>query len=353
MNRNEITKICEQNVLPKAARLYGTSQDCFGKFDDFEGCANLVYYYEHEGQQRVLRLSYRPDRSVERVQAELHFINYLAEGGVRVSRPVLSEKGNFVEAIQAAGTPFLAVSFVRGRGMRVPDNEYRYREGVPIEEYYQNWGQVLGQMHRLAKAYQPLSATVRRPEWYYWDCFTGFPQGERLPVIQKKYDRLIADLHTLPSDLDSYGLIHFDFNDGNFTVDYDSGDITVFDFDDCCYFWYLYDLACAWEGGIGRVMFRPLAERQAFMDRYMEQVLMGYSRENTLSEAWLARLPLFLRLIQMQELMHYAQYLDEPDAEMQAGLRYKIRCIEEDLPYMGFFDRLYSPETPFALSGEL
>jgi len=159
----------------------------------------------------------------------------------------------------------------------------------------------------------------------------------------------MAELHALPKDIDSYGLIHNDFNDGNFTVDYDNGDMTIFDFDDCCYFWFMYDLGCAWEGGIGRTMFRPLAERQDFMARYMEHVLTGYTRENTLSEAWLARLPLFLRLIQMQELMHYAQYLDEPDEEIQAGLRYKIRCIENDIPYLGFFDDVFSPENPFEL----
>ena len=32
-----------------------------------------------------------------------------------------------------------------------------------------------------------------------------------------------------------------------------TGDMTVFDFDDCCYFWFMYELASAWEGGIGRV----------------------------------------------------------------------------------------------------
>jgi hypothetical protein len=52
-------------------------------------------------------------------------------------------------------------------------------------------------------------------------------------------------------------------------------------------------------------------------------------------------MPLFLRLIQMQELIHYAQYLDEPDAEIQAGLRYKICCIENDIPYLGFFDSVF------------
>ena len=156
-------------------------------------------------------------------------------------------------------------------------------------------------------------------------------------------------MHALPKDADAYGLTHNDFNDVNFIVDYDNGDITVFDFDDCCYFWFMYDLACAWEGGIGRAMCQPLAERIAFMDRYMEQVMIGYSRENILSAEWLDRMPLFLRLIQMQELMHFAQYLDEPDEEIQAGLRYKIRCIENDIPYLGFFDSIFSPDRPFEL----
>jgi Ser/Thr protein kinase RdoA (MazF antagonist) len=349
MNRNEITNICERDVLETAARLFGTSKERLGKFEDSEGCANLVYYYERDGQQRILRISYRPDRPVEYIQAELHFVKYLAENGVRVSAPIPSEKGNLVEVIRAAGIPFIVVSFVRGRGMRVPDNGYRYCEGVPIQEYFQNWGQVLGQMHWLAKTYQPLSETVKRPEWHTRDYFTGFPYGDRLPVIQTKYDHLLAELHALPKDVDSYGLVHFDFNDGNFTVDYGNGDITVFDFDDSCYFWFMYELACAWEGGIGRVMYRPLVERKAFMDLYMEQVMEGYTRENTLGSAWLDRMPLFLRLIQMQELMHYAQYLDEPDEKIQAGLRYKIRCIEEDIPYLGFFDSVFSPEKPFTL----
>jgi Ser/Thr protein kinase RdoA (MazF antagonist) len=349
MDRINITRICEQKVLPSAAGLFGTSQDRLDKIEDSEGCANLVYQYTCDDQPRIMRISYNPDRPVELIQAELHFVQYLAEGGVRVSIPLPSENGNLIEVIPASGIDFIAVSFIKGRGMRVPDNHYRYREGVPLREYFQNWGQVLGQMHRLAKTYQPLSESIRRPDWHAWKEYQGFPYRERLPMIGQKYDQLIADLHALTKDVDSVGLIHNDFNDGNFTVDYDNGDITVFDFDDCCYFWFVYDLACAWEGGVGRAMFRPLDERKEFMARYMEHVMAGYTRENTLSDAWLARLPLFLRLIQMQELMHYAQYLDEPDEEIQAGLRYKIRCIENDIPYLGFFDSVFSPERPFTL----
>ncbi len=349
MNRVEIVQICEKDVLDPAARLFGTSKDHLKKFDDYEGCANLVYQYEMDGQQRILRISFRSDRTVGLIQAELHFINYLAGNGVRVSQPIPSHNGYLVETLQAEEIPFHVVSFLRGRGMRVPDNGYRYREGVSINEYFQNWGQVLGKMHRLTKKFKPINDEIRRPEWHTWEYYSGFPYAKRLPAIQKKYDGLITELYALPKDIDSYGLIHNDFNDGNFIVDYDNGDITVFDFDDCCYFWFMYDIACAWEGGIGRVMFRPLSERKEFMDRYMEQVMEGYERENTLYTEWLDRLPLFLRVIQMQELMHFAQYLDDPDEETQAGLRYKIHCIENDIPYMGFFDSIFSTERPFEL----
>ncbi len=58
------------------------------------------------------------------------------------------------------------------------------------------------------------------------------------------------------------------------------------------------------------------------------------------------------RLVQMQELMHFTQYLDDPDEELQSELRYKIHCIENDIPYMGFFDRVYNPEKPFTLNKE-
>jgi len=42
-------------------------------------------------------------------------------------------------------------------------------------------------------------------------------------------------------------------------------------------------------------------------------------------------------------------YGEEAEEEMQARLNYLITCIENDIPYMGFFDSIYSPERPFLL----
>ncbi len=353
MQREEILKICDREVLGTASRLFGIRKDALKLVAGYEGCANLVYEYKRDGQPFILRISFRPDRTAEQIKAELHFVDYLAEHGVRVSRPMPSQNGETLETVQVRGIPLHIASFVKGKGMRVPDNGYRYREDAPIEEYYQNWGRILGRMHALAKDYQPASDQVKRPAWFEIHksrlmIETRVPS--RLPVVRDRIRSLLEEVLSLPKDRNSYyGLIHGDFNDGNFTVDYTNGDITVFDFDDCCYFWFMYELASAWEGGIGRVMFRGLEERKAFMDHYMEQVMEGYNRENSLSTEWLARLPLFVRLIQVEELLHFVQYIEEADEEMQAQLDYKIKCIEDGIPYMGFFDSVYSPERPFSL----
>jgi Ser/Thr protein kinase RdoA (MazF antagonist) len=352
MQRDEIIKICHEHVLETASACFGTHQEALKKFPDYEGAANLVYEYEFDKKPLILRISFTPERPMELIQAELHFVNYLFEHGVNVSRPIESQNGKLVETVLAAGIPFHIVSFVKGRGMRVPDNGYRYRTDAPIEEYFRNWGRTLGQMHALTRNYHPQCEAVRRPEWFDLHksrlaLVKRLP--ERLDRVQANIQSLFDDLKSLPVDEDGFGLIHGDFNDGNFTVDYSNGDMTVFDFDDSCYFWFMYEIASAWEGGIGRTMFRGLSERRSFMDRYMEQVMYGYNQENRLADEWLERLPLFIKLIQVEEFLHYAQYLDEPDDELQGELNYKIKCIENGIPYMGFFDDIYNPEKPFSL----
>ncbi len=352
MNREESVNICEKGALETISRLFGTRKDQLKMFPAYEGAANLVYEYDLDGKATILRISFNQERTLAEIQAELHYINFLAENEVRVSQPIQSKNGNLVETIKVQGIPFYAVSFIKGKGMRVPDNGYRYRDDAPIEEYYQNWGQMLGKMHALTKRYQPMNDLIVRPNWFELHQPTRKIEDripDRFPLLRERIRSLLDEIQSLPKDYDGYGLIHGDFNDGNFTVDYTTGDITVFDFDDSCYFWFMYELASAWEGGIGRVMYRDVEERKDFMDHYMEEVMKGYHQENTLSTEWMSRLPLFIQLIQVEEILHYIQYINVPDVELQKRLGYKIFCIENQIPFKGFFDPIYSPEHPGSL----
>jgi Ser/Thr protein kinase RdoA (MazF antagonist) len=352
MQRDEILQICESQVLEIAAARFGTRKDALKKFPEYEGAANLVYEYEIDNKPLILRISFTPERTLEQIQAELRFVKYLSENGVKVSEPVASQNGNLIETILAAGIPFRVVTFTKGKGMRVPDNGYLYRPDAPLEEYFHNWGRILGQMHALAKNYPPEPDGIKRPEWFDLHqrrlAVVNQLPG-RLHRVQMQIQSLLDELRSLPRDKDSFGLVHGDFNDGNFTVDYSNGDITVFDFDDCCTFWFMYEIASAWQAGTGRTMFRGLAERKSFMEGYMEHLMEGYNQQNSLSEQWLERLPLFTSLLQVEEFLDPARYLEEPDDELQGELSYKIKCIENGIPYMGFFDEIYSPEKPFSL----
>jgi Ser/Thr protein kinase RdoA (MazF antagonist) len=353
--RKQIAELCQLQALPQIAALFGTNCEELSLYADYEGCQNLVYDYQQDGRSMILRISFRPDRSPEQILAEVHFINYLFDHGVQVSRSVPSLHGNLVEALFAGGQRFVAVSFVKGKGMRVPDNDYRYREGVPIDEYFRNWGHVLGQMHALTQHYFPLDPPTRRPEWLEQRSLQSIYDivPENLPLVRTRLVNLLSELAAQSMPTDAYGLIHNDFNDGNFTVDYETGNITVFDFDDACYGWFMYDLACAWEGGVGRTMFQPEArKRMAFMERYFDQVMLGYYRENTLAQEWLGQLPLFLKVVEMESLLSRLEYRRVNLLPLLADgeVSYLVRCIEDQIPYLGFFDSIYSAEKPFSLS---
>jgi Ser/Thr protein kinase RdoA (MazF antagonist) len=352
MDRAAIVNICDREALDTAAQLFQTRKESLKKFADYEGAANLVYEYQLDGKPFVLRLTFTSERTKALIQAELEFVNYLAAKGVGVSKPVSSIHGALVETIQAESIAFQVVSFAKGKGMRVPDNGYQYRSDAPIEEYFQNWGAVLGQMHALTEAYQPSSSAIQRPDWFelHRKKLSVVDQlPKTLQPVREQIHTILAELRSFPKEGGSYGLIHGDFNDGNFTVDYANGDITVFDFDDSCYFWFVYELASAWEGGVGRVMFRDLEERKSFMDHYMEQVMVGYQRHHEPPPGWKDQLEFFIRLIQIEAFLHYARYIDDEDPEMIARINYMTRCIEDQIPYMGFFDRLYSPVKPFQM----
>ena len=112
MLRGEIIGICDREVLDTASWLFSTRKDAFTLVAGYEGCANLIYEYKRDGQSCIPRISFRPDRTTEEIQAELHFVNYLAEHGVRVSRSIPSKNGRQLETIRVRGMPLHIVSFV-------------------------------------------------------------------------------------------------------------------------------------------------------------------------------------------------------------------------------------------------
>jgi Ser/Thr protein kinase RdoA (MazF antagonist) len=125
------------------------------------------------------------------------------------------------------------------------------------------------------------------------------PQSE--DVVWAEYSRLIKWLRAHPQDRDTFGLIHGDFGPTNFRCS--NGELRVFDFDDCCYHWYAYDLA---------ITIYPHGWRKG-AKAFMEALLEGYLKEFGSVSSLRDEIVEFCKLRQLYMFLNYAKRWDLTD----------------------------------------
>lgn len=317
-----------------------------------EGGRNLVYSCEKaDATDKIIRISFLGDRSREDLMSEVEYVSYLYEKGGSVSNVIRSRKGQLMEEITYNNHTYFVCVFDKARGKLLVENNYCYREGSPITEYYYNCGKTLGKLHQLSKEYIPVST-----RYGFFDKFNTEYIDKVIPnslsMLKEKMMELLTALEGLDRDPEFYGMVHFDYNDGNYMIDFNTGKITVYDFDNSCFCWYMYDLANIWVNGVGWIQFEQDAEkRKKFMEEYFETVLDGYRSETNIDPSMLEQLSLFIQMVLMENILDQfeLQLNNGEEPEYDEELYYLIKCMEEDIPYMGFFHEIYSCEHPFAL----
>jgi len=352
MTRDEAFQVANTYLLRAITELYDLTGYVFRPAHTHDGGRNAVYICEKENADaRVIRVSFLPDRSREDFLAELEYIRYLAEHGGSVANVINSRNGNLLEEITHEGHAFFICLFEKAPGKMLAENGYRYREGIPISEYFYNCGKVLGKMHQLAKEYVP-----GHRRYSFFDKYNAGYINElipaKLPLLKEKILRLLKELEELDTSRENYGMIHFDYSDGNYHIDFDTGQITVFDFDNCCFGWYMFELASLWTHGVGWVAGERDAEkRRAFMDDYFQTVLAGYRSETELDDAMLELLPLFIQVNLVEHVIDAFEVMRDGEKYEDEELPFVIKCLEEDILYRGFFDKIYSHKRPFRCKG--
>ncbi|MDM5248423.1 phosphotransferase [Lysinibacillus sp. G4S2] len=347
---NEVVKIGDAYLLALVSELYGLEGYEIKPVRSHIGGRNVVYTCEKEGTDAtILRISFLNDRSRGDFQGEVEYIRYLFEHGGSVSDVVNSRKGNLLEEITHNNHTFFICMFQKAKGKMLVENNYRYREGIPITEYYYNCGKVLGKLHQLSKGYTPVHSRYSFFDKYTAEYIEKLIPGS-LPLLKEKMLDLLKNLKELDRNRESFGMVHFDYNDGNYSIDFDTGQITVYDFDNSCYCWYMFDLAGLWTQGVGWIQFEPDAgKRKKFMDNYFETVLEGYKSETGIENSMLDKLPLFIQVTLMEGIVDAFEVLRNNGEELECDeeLSYLIKCLEDDIPYKGFFHEIYSCEEPF------
>ena len=311
-------------ILHEVAGRYGIETGQIRLLDGFE---SFMFEYEQNGRAYILRLSHSIRRSVGLIMGEVDWINYLAQGGLGVSRAVPSQRGELVEVVDdGQGGQFLAAAFIKAAGGSAWDN------GRWNETLFERYGRFIGRLHALSRNYKLPDPAWKRPDWddpSNMHVSSWLPESQSL--VREKWAALLRRLRALPQDDVSYGLIHQDAHGGNFYVD-EQGRITLFDFDDCCYSWYVYDIAM--------VLFYALtniADPEDFGAHFWSRFWPGYRAEYDLDPLWLEQMhPFFkLREIDLYAVIHRShdvQNLNDPWVKkFMDGRRERI---EQDIPYV-------------------
>ena len=324
-------------LLEQIQKRYALEGCAFAPISGHEGGRNLIVIVSRNGEkQYVLRISGLGDRSENDYLAETEFVRFLAENGAPVADVIPSVKGKLVECVEADGKSVYISLFVYAKGMLLADNGYRYRESAPLSEYFYNTGKALGTIHRLSKAYAPVH---HRPDYFdkynmtYIDSLILDEYGELKSAIAKRLD----EFHKLPMDKSSYGLIHFDYSDGNYHIDMETGAFTVFDFDNCMNCWYMFDLANLWIHGEGWCRFiRKKEDKKAYWQHYFDTVLEGYRSETDVSEDLLSKLPLFIDMVLIENIVDEFECCEREGEKLDfKDIKTKANCLIKDLPYFG------------------
>ncbi len=297
-------------VLSVGLKRYGADAAQAKELGAYE---NIVW----ESDNVIYRFTHHSHRTMEWIEAELEFMDYLFQNGTRCVQPVKDKDGKFATDLGE----FYVTAFAKAEGSRPSRDNW-------VPAMWNNWGRQIGRMHRLAKDFQPKH---KRYQWfenaYYANPTSDFPEsGFVLPLALKTME----EIKQLPKTRDNWGLVHSDVHQGNFFVT-DDLDIIVFDFDDSMYMQYAQDIAMVMFYGL----LVPLENRTQYAKDLYSATMEGYCKENTLPKEDLKTIPLFIELRKLIDI--FVTLAPKPrnpeDRNVQLGLML-IEQVKRGEPYI-------------------
>ncbi|NBJ70349.1 MULTISPECIES: phosphotransferase [Clostridia] len=316
----------DSKLLGKGARLFdvdGSDLKLIGGF------SNNVF--EVNSSKGTFIIKYYPSSMYERysIAAELEWITYLSESGVNVTTPIASINNKLLEVIILNNEEVCYVSaFEKAKGEFVDVSNNK----VWNASFFYTWGRTLGKIHRLSKLYRPTDPKMKRKDGESGLLFINSILVSKL--IKRKWENFIHNLKKLPKDNNGYGMIHHDLHHKNFYLY--KKELVLFDFGDCEYSWFVYDIAIVLYHALQVVDNR---EKKDFVYKFIRPFLKGYQTENQLQSDWLLKIPFFLNYRQIYSYMYFSTYLTNEQRKngktKQAIQRLKTK-IENGIPVLDF-----------------
>ena len=296
-----VERIFSNEMVEKAGQFFGVNSKRFLKLGEAE---NYVFEVYRDETPYILRMTHQSHRPKKQVLAELKWIEFLQNNGVKIPRVIASQKNHLIETVKGIdGTDFYCCLFEKAPGVHI-----KIACELTNDHLFFEWGKTIGQLHHKTKSYRPNSEYKR----LNWD------EEELLDVNQYHIDApeqvvrqqefILKQLQGLPVHRDNFGLIHSDIHHGNFH--YDEGKLYVFDFDDCSYHWFASDLAIPLYYLIWSLEREGGKDLHDYASGFMKAFLKGYETENQLTLRDYETIPLFLKLRDLSLLSFFYKKYD-------------------------------------------
>ncbi|MGV0835755.1 phosphotransferase enzyme family protein [Mycolicibacterium thermoresistibile] len=296
---------------------------------------NAIYLVD-DPDPMVLRVHRPGYHSLAAIRSELSWMTALRDQTtVLTPRSIHTDDGRDVVSARpdgaAADVYVDAVTFIPGcTAEEQPD-------AVGFEEL----GRMTAVMHRHVQNWVPPTGFTRfrwdvdttigaRPRWGSWRRAVGLDSGD-VDTIERAAATVIARLNEFGCENDRFGLIHGDLRMANLMVDPTDTEapITVIDFDDSGWSWYLADLGAV----VSFIEHTPLAET------IIADWLYGYRDVCALPPAHLEMVPTFVMLRRLMLTGWLASHADA-DAALAYSDGYAAGTVQLARRYVGDRDWL-------------
>ena len=310
-----IEKYLTKEVIASIAQEYNIPCE---KIVELETTENFIYEADRDGNTYILRIAHSSYRSFEQITAEINWINFLQTKNISTCVPVTGTKGDYIIKYQLEDAAFYAVLFEKLEGCIIGDCPE-----LLTEEIKYLWGETLAKMHLATKQYPEQPTQIKRQMW------DQEPVLKNIKVILKDYPlilskalQLMEEIRSYPQNRDTFGLVHFDLHDANVFVD--KNNLTVIDFDDCQYDWFIADIAIV----LFHVAWRFSDQnnnREQVMKKFYPAFIKGYLETHPLADEWLESIPNWIQLrhISLFCTLVYELSIEDDDWSQQAVAAWK------------------------------
>jgi len=282
---------------------------------------NTTYRIQDGDRRYILRVHRLGYHTPAAIAAELDWVQAIGrDTAIRTAAPIAGQDSALIQPFptpQPGERYSVMFEFLEGEE---PSEEH------DLAASFEQLGTITALLHEHSKHWTVCTTKPKRPVWDMDHTLGATPiwgewrQGIGVtPAVaaqlQKGVSRIAERLEAYGMGPDRFGLIHADLRLANLLLH--GGEVSVIDFDDCGYGWYMYDLGSA----------LSFIEHKDYVPALVAAWMKGYGRVRPLGEEELAMIPTFI-LLRRIVLVAWLGSHSETDIAKEIGAEFTPQTVE-------------------------